>query len=112
LLRDDGTVTLLEEPHGTLLGVFPDSGVVDVGVTLNPGDALILYTDGVIEARDKDGEMFGFDRLVALAATSSGRSAEGIARRVELAAVGHAAGTVDDIAVLVLRRRPPSTTTP
>jgi serine phosphatase RsbU (regulator of sigma subunit) len=110
LLRDDGSVTLLEEPHGALLGVFPHSGVVDVGVTLDPGDALILYTDGVIEARDKDGEMFGFDRLVALAATSSGRSAEGIARRVELAAVGHAAGTVDDIAVLVLRRRPPSTT--
>jgi serine phosphatase RsbU (regulator of sigma subunit) len=70
---------------------------------------LILYTDGVVEARDKDGETFGFDRLVELASTSSGRSAEGIARRIELTAVGHAAGTVDDIAVLVLRRRPPST---
>ena len=109
LLRDDGTVTLLEDPHGALLGVFPQCGAVDVGVALDAGDALILYTDGVIEARDKDGEMFGFDRLVALAATSSGRSAEGIARRIELAAVGHAASTVDDIAVLVLRRRPPST---
>jgi serine phosphatase RsbU (regulator of sigma subunit) len=101
-------VALLEEPHGALLGVFPHSGAVDVDVALHPGDALILYTDGVIEARDKDGEMFGFDRLVALAATSSGRSAEGIARRIELAAVAHAASTVDDIAVLVLRRRPPT----
>ena len=76
-------------------------------VHLAPGDALILYTDGVVEARDKDGELFGLERLASLAATSSGRTAEGIARRIELAAVGHAAGTVDDIAVLVLRRRPP-----
>ena len=109
LLRDDGSVTLLEDPHGALLGVFPHSRSVDVTVSLRPGDALILYTDGVVEARDKDGEMFGFDRLVELTSTSSGRSAEGIARRIELAAVGHAAGTVDDIAVLVLRHRPPTT---
>jgi serine phosphatase RsbU (regulator of sigma subunit) len=61
-----------------------------------------------VEARDKHGELFGIDRLVDLVSTSSGRSAEGIARRIELAAVGHAAGTVDDIAVLVVRRRPPT----
>ena len=107
LLRDDGTTSLLEHPHGTLIGMFRRVSASDVVVHLAPGDALILYTDGVVEARDKDGELFGLERLASLAATSSGRTAEGIARRIELAAVGHAAGTVDDIAVLVLRRRPP-----
>jgi hypothetical protein len=106
LLRDDGSVTLLDSPHGALLGLFRAVGAADMAVALEPGDALILYTDGVIEARDKEGEIFGLERLTDLAATSSGRSAEGIARRIELAAVAHAAGTVDDIAILVLRRRP------
>lgn len=108
LLRDDGTTLLLQRPRGALLGLFRSVGADDMTVHLDPGDALIFYTDGVIEARDKRGELFGLERLCALAATSSGRSAEGIARRIELAAVGHAAGTVDDIAVLVLRRRPPA----
>ena len=108
VLRDDGTTTVLEQPHGALLGMFPSVGASDIHIELAAGDALILYTDGVIEARDKHGELFGIDRLVELVSTSSGRSAEGIARRIELAAVGHAAGTVDDIAVLVLRRRPPT----
>ena len=111
VLRDDGTTTLLERPHGSLLGMFPSVGATDIAVELDAGDALILYTDGVVEARDKHGELFGVERLVDLVSTSSGRSAEGIARRIELAAVGHAAGTVDDIAILVLRHRPPTRTT-
>jgi len=106
VLRDDGTTTVLERPHGCLLGMFPTVGATDIRVDLGPGDALVLYTDGVVEARDKHGELFGADRLVELVSTSSGRSAEGIARRIELAAVGHASGTVDDIAILVIRRRP------
>ena len=106
VLRDDGTASLLGCGHGALLGVLPRVDAVDVPVDLEPGDALILYTDGVIEGRDKDDEMFGFEALLDLAATCAGRTAAGIARRVELAAVGHSAGTVDDIAVLVVRRRP------
>ena len=89
--------------------MFPRVGGTDRSVDLEPGDALILYTDGVIEVRDEQREVFGFDRLVSVAATSSGRSAEGIARRIELAAVGHASETLDDTAILVLRRRPPTT---
>ena len=106
LMRDDGSSSLLEKGHGVLLGVFPNVGAVDVSVALEPGDALILYTDGVVEARDKSDEQFGFDRLLELTATCAGRTAAGIARRLELAAVGHAAGMTDDIAVLVIRRRP------
>jgi serine phosphatase RsbU (regulator of sigma subunit) len=108
LLRDDGTTALIDSPHGGLLGVFPKVKAVDITIELGAGDSLILYTDGVVEVRDRARQAFGFELLVDLVATSSGRSAEGIARRVELAAVAHAAGTVDDIAVLVLRHRPPT----
>jgi serine phosphatase RsbU (regulator of sigma subunit) len=76
-------------------------------VILSPGEALVLYTDGVVEARDRAGEQFGEERLVELVGTCAGRSADGIARRVELAVLDHQADeTLDDIAIVVLRARP------
>ena len=50
LLRADGTVETVGAP-GTLLGVVPDPDLEDRAVTLEPGDALVFYTDGVIESR-------------------------------------------------------------
>ncbi len=107
VLRDDESVERLDEGAGMLLGVFSDPVFADEQVTLWPGDALVLYTDGVIEARDADGMQFGEDRLAALLATCAGRSAGGIARRVELAALDHQGDKPsDDIAIVVLRARP------
>ena len=74
-----------------------------MAVTLRPGDALVLYTDGVVEARSPAGEQFGQDRLVALLSTCAGRSAAGVARRVELAALAHCPTLSDDMAIVVLR---------
>jgi serine phosphatase RsbU (regulator of sigma subunit) len=103
VLRDDESVTVLDASTGTLLGMLADTDLRTVPVTLRPGDALVLYTDGVIEARDAAGEQFGQDRLVALLATCAGRSAAGIARRVELAALAHSVDLADDMAVVVIR---------
>ena len=50
LLRADGSVEPVGAP-GTLLGVVPDPNLEDRAVTLAPGDALVFYTDGVIESR-------------------------------------------------------------
>jgi serine phosphatase RsbU (regulator of sigma subunit) len=103
VLHDDETVTVLGESPGMLLGMLPGSDFRDVAVTLRPGDALVLYTDGVIEARNRAGEQFGQDGLIALLSTCAGRSAAGIARRVELAALAHSPDLSDDMAVVVLR---------
>ena len=51
LLRADGSASLLDEPKGMLLGVFDDADVDDGTVHLDPGDSLVLFTDGVVEAR-------------------------------------------------------------
>jgi len=107
VLRDDESVERLDEGAGMLLGVFSDPVFADEQVTLWPGDALVLYTDGVIEARDGQGTQFGDDRLAAVLATCAGRSADGIARRIELAALDHQGNQPsDDIAIVVLRARP------
>jgi len=71
---------------------------------LHPGDALVLLTDGVLEGRDAEGHEFGFDRLEALLATCAGRSAEGIARRIERSVLDHRGDRADDdLAIVVLR---------
>ncbi|MCA1842161.1 MAG: SpoIIE family protein phosphatase [Actinobacteria bacterium] len=104
VLRDDESVEVLSRDTGMLLGVFPVVELTDHPVELHPGDALILVTDGVLEARDNDGREFGAERLSALLATCAGRSAEGIARRIERSVLDHRGERADDdLAVVVLR---------
>ena len=71
---------------------------------LEPDDAVLLYTDGVVEARTPDGELFGLDRLADLLEreAASGRSAEELLRRLVLAALEHQAGGLRDDATLLL----------
>lgn len=107
VLGDDETVELLDRRPGMLLGLFPDPELEDEHVVLRRGDALVLYTDGVVEARDDHGNQFGFERLEALLSTCAGRSADGIARRLELAVLDHQGDKMpDDVAILVLRAQP------
>jgi hypothetical protein len=104
VLRDDESVEVLSRDTGMLLGVFPAVELTDQPVELHPGDALVLVTDGVLEARDDDGREFGDERLSALLATCAGRSAEGIARRIERSVLDHRGERADDdLAVVVLR---------
>jgi PAS domain S-box-containing protein len=103
VLRADGSVEWVGAP-GTLLGVVPDPSLEDTAVTLEPGDSLVFYTDGVIESRVSSNGVLDERRLAELVATCAGRDPDAIASRIEEAAVlsqnGHPR---DDIAVLVLR---------
>jgi PAS domain S-box-containing protein len=102
LLRPDGTVEAVGEP-GTLLGVLPDPNLEDRSLSLSPGDALVFYTDGVIEGRGAE-VLLDEDGLRRLLAECAGAGADAIAARVEDAAVAAQEGRPrDDIAVLVLR---------
>jgi len=103
LLRADGNVEPVGAP-GTLLGVFEDPDLEDQAVTLEPGDALVFYTDGVIESRMASNGVLDERRLAELVATCAGSGADAIAAKVEEAAVLSQDGRPkDDIAVLVLR---------
>lgn len=104
VLRDDESVEVLDRAGGMLLGVFRTVELADDKVVLQPGDALVLVTDGVLEARDADGAEFGYPRLEALLATCGGRSAEGIARRIERSVLDYREDRADDdLAIVVLR---------
>lgn len=65
--RPDGLVEYLYTPEPTLpLGVLPDVPYVAIEIPLFIGDLLVFYTDGIVEARDSAGQLFGFERLEAL----------------------------------------------
>lgn len=103
LLRASGHVEELGEP-GMVLGVIPDPKMTESSVNLAPGDAVVLYTDGVTEARSPDGAFFGEEGLVALLKPCAGKSAEEVAGKIEREVVAFQANVAsDDIAVLVLR---------
>lgn len=71
---------------------------------LEPGDAVLLYTDGVVEARTPDGEMFGLERLTDLAEreAAAGQPPEELLRRLVRAVLDHQASDLRDDATLLL----------
>jgi sigma-B regulation protein RsbU (phosphoserine phosphatase) len=88
---------------GTVLGALPSPTLHEATTTLDPGDALLLYTDGVVEGR-RDGAFFGERRLADLLGALRDGDAATIADGVAAAAVEHQHGTpADDIAVVVVR---------
>ena len=74
-------------------------------LTLRPGDALVLYSDGLTEARSGP-VFFGDDRLFAAAQSATGRSAAETVEHIEATALDFAGELSDDLAILVLRRLP------
>ena len=64
LVHPDGSVHRLT-PGGVVLGVFDDATFEQDTVYLLPGDRVVLFTDGITEAGDDEGEEFGDDRLIA-----------------------------------------------
>jgi PAS domain S-box-containing protein len=89
---------------GRVLGVFPDAELLDTSLRLMPGEALVLYTDGVTEARSPEGDFFGEGRLRCLLSSCAGCDAVKLARRIKDAVVDFQEGYPrDDLAVLVLR---------
>jgi sigma-B regulation protein RsbU (phosphoserine phosphatase) len=102
ILRTDGTVEFAGTP-GTLLGVFTDIELTDATVDLGPGDALVLFTDGLTDAERTGGEV-GQTRLADVLVRSMGRSAEEIAARLEREVLAHRTQVLpDDLAILVAR---------
>jgi sigma-B regulation protein RsbU (phosphoserine phosphatase) len=105
---DGGPIDAIEG-GGVLLGAFRSLGVPELDVRLRPGDALVLYTDGVTDAKGPSGERFGEPRLLASVEAARGASAHDIVAALR-DAVAEFRGSVppaDDITIVVIGRQRP-----
>ena len=107
LVRADGGIEQLLE-GGVALGVLPDAVYEERPIALNPGDVLLLYTDGVTEAESPSGEQYGQWRLEQLISRLRERSASEILEAVVSDVLEWAAerGQNDDLTLMVVKSKP------
>ncbi|MFY9748475.1 MAG: SpoIIE family protein phosphatase [Acidobacteriaceae bacterium] len=103
LLRNGEVIRL--EAGGPVVGLLPFAPYVEQTLTLEPGDVLLLYTDGISEAMTHDDEEWGEDRMIAAARKVRDQSADEILRALFAAADKFTAGAPqhDDMTILVLK---------
>jgi sigma-B regulation protein RsbU (phosphoserine phosphatase) len=92
--------------QGIVLGIIPDPKFEQLETTIEPGDVLLLYTDGVTEAMNPQRELFGDDRLSAVLRSNHHRGPQEIINAVLSAVSEFAAGQPqsDDITMVVVKR--------
>jgi PAS domain S-box-containing protein len=102
LLRKSGKVEQLGEA-GTVLGLFTGIEINPRSARLDPGDAVVFYTDGVTEARS-DTRLFGQYRLTKALEESAGRSAQEIVDHLRISVESYRArASRDDMAIIAIR---------
>jgi len=90
---------------GAVLGASPAGAYENHATSIGTGDLIVLYTDGLTEARSSSGEIFGSQRLLELVSQHGSGSAERLPETLFMSAFGFADGRLeDDIAIVALRR--------
>lgn len=92
---------------GIVLGILPDSAYGEETIRFEPGDSLIVYSDGITDAADAGDREFGLDRLVEVAAGHGNGSAADLVQRILGAVNDHVGDTpqTDDMTLVVVRRQ-------
>ncbi|MEV4622515.1 SpoIIE family protein phosphatase [Asanoa sp. NPDC049573] len=103
LLRGDGTADYLPATGGPLVGVLADARYYAQTLTLRPGDTLLLYTDGLTEARAPGTRRrYGPDELLAYAAGVAPATASSAVAAVQALLGSFDGGLDDDVAVMAI----------
>jgi sigma-B regulation protein RsbU (phosphoserine phosphatase) len=104
VLRADGTADFLPTPGGLLVGVLPEARFTPARTVLGPGDTLLLYTDGLTEARTGPSRdsLYGDEALLAFAAKHAGEPPHAVVRALTGLLDSFGDGLDDDTALLAL----------
>jgi sigma-B regulation protein RsbU (phosphoserine phosphatase) len=111
LLRQlDGTVRPLATENGAAIGI---DTIVDYQLCesyIAPGDTLVLFTDGVTEAEDESGKLWGTERLISLLSAVPDAHPIAIVKQIVATVAAHASGfhATDDLTVMAVRFNPPN----
>jgi sigma-B regulation protein RsbU (phosphoserine phosphatase) len=106
LLFDQGRTPVRLRQRQTVLGVLPEVAYEDTQVELSPGALLLLYTDGVSEAQDAAGALFGVERIEASVAATERWDPEAVLEALDrsLAAFSGEHDPLDDLTLVCLLR--------
>ena len=90
----------------TPIGVVPDVSFPDGEFLMQTGDVIVIYTDGIVEATDRDDALFGFERLCALVEQNHTLNAESIKDAILSEVHSYTGGLpqADDITLVVLKK--------
>jgi sigma-B regulation protein RsbU (phosphoserine phosphatase) len=91
---------------GLVLGIFEGVSYEGGSVVMEQGDTLIVYSDGVTETWDPDGEEFGEDKLVTLVVSTRSKGADAVQAAIlcEIEGFEQGARATDDRTLVVLKR--------
>ncbi len=104
VLLHDGKNTVIEAT-GLPLGLFDDASYDEFQFTMAPGDVFIFFSDGILDARSRGGELFGRGRVEKIIAECAGRSADCVVDSLFKAVAQHSAGVeaFDDQTVVAIK---------
>ena len=107
VLRTDGTIEQLPKSSNMMVGAFKEATYQEDSLQLGHGDTLVMYTDGVTEAMNRNDKAFGNKRLEFLLGGLSGLSCQQIVETVKtgVSCFVDGAEQSDDMTMLVLRRK-------
>ena len=90
---------------GPIVGMLPDAVFEVSSVTLEPGDVVVLYTDGVVEAQSADGEFYSAERLASVARANRGMAAQELVSAIYRSVVAFTSSRElqDDLTLMVLK---------
>jgi sigma-B regulation protein RsbU (phosphoserine phosphatase) len=110
LILHDGSVSELFSQGSFPIGLVPEASYKAAHTTLDPGDTLILFSDGVTEAVDAEDEMFGFSRLHELLTGQHEVPLDQLQKKIVDAVENFSSGAkqADDVTVLLVRYRVPA----
>jgi sigma-B regulation protein RsbU (phosphoserine phosphatase) len=98
--------SLVETREDTFpLGILDDTEYEETKLNLSPGDKVILYTDGIVEAMNEQEEMFGFERLLELVRNSQTQTTASLLEEIKRNVNEFAGSTPqhDDITIIVVQ---------
>lgn len=105
----DADPSLVETVGDTFpLGILDEAEYEETPLQINPGDKIVFYTDGIVEAMDKNEEMYGFERLHEIVKASQAEAAEDLMNDI-IKDVSDFTGNVpqhDDLTIIVVSADP------
>jgi sigma-B regulation protein RsbU (phosphoserine phosphatase) len=100
-----GDKTEVIEATGLPLGLFDEAEYDELEFRMKAGDLFVLFSDGILDARNRKGELFGRGRTERIVSESAGKSAAQVVDAIFKAVAEHSAGveTFDDQTVVAIR---------